>query len=156
MAVGDLIVGADGVMHIILEVLVLVQYEISKYTLLCGVLNGIVLFSASISIYTMAVLAFDRYLSIVKPVIRRSSLTKSKLKFILPVIWVFSFLILGPCMYFIQKYDYKEGQLICWETLPQDEFPISYRITLFTLMYFIPMCVILYFVWKDLYSFLGT
>ena len=148
MAVGDLIVGAVGVMHIIVEAFVLLQYEISKYTLLCGVLNGIVLFSASISIYTMAVLAFDRYLSIIKPVMRRLKLTKGKLKFILPVIWVLSFAILGPCMYFIQKYDYKEGQLICWETLPQDEFPISYRITLFTLMYFIPMCIILYFFGK--------
>ena len=147
MAVGDLIVGAAGVMHIILETLVLI-YGTNKYTLLCGVLNGIVLFSASISIYTMAVLAFDRYLSIVKPVIRRLKLTKSKLKSILPVIWVFSFAILGPCMYFIQKYDFKEGQLICWETLPQDEFPISYRITLFALMYFIPMCITLFFFGK--------
>ena len=67
MAVGDVIVGVIGVMHIILEVLVLISLG-NEFTLLCGVLNGIVLFSASISIYTMAVLAYDRYLSVVKPV----------------------------------------------------------------------------------------
>ena len=84
MAVGDLIVGVSGVIHIVLEVWFLVSGNNNKNTVFCGRLNGITFFSASISIYTMAVLAFDRYLSIVKPVIRRGTLTKGKLKIILP------------------------------------------------------------------------
>ena len=143
MAVGDLIVGLAGVIHIILEIWFLTGGM--KYTVLCGLLNGIVFLSASISIYTMAVLAFDRYLSIVKPVIRRSKLTKGKLKIILPVIWILSFAFLGPCLYYIEKYDFKEDQLICWDTLPQDELPLPLRITIFACMYFIPMCVTIYF-----------
>ena len=105
-------------------------------------------FSASISIYTMAVLAFDRYLSIVKPVIRRGTLTKGKLKIILPAIWILSLVFFGSSMYFIEIYDFKNDKLICWETLPQDELPISYRITLFAAMYFIPMCITMYFFGK--------
>ena len=71
MAVGDLIVGVVGVMHIILEVWFLVG-GINKYSLLWGRLNAIVRFSASHSIYNMAVLAYDRYLSIVKPMERHT------------------------------------------------------------------------------------
>ena len=150
MAVGDVIVGVIGVMHIILEVLVLISSG-NEFTLLCGVLNGIVLFSASISIYTMAVLAYDRYLSVVKPMERRTRLTKGKLKYIFAVIWVFSFAILVPSLFFIHNYEFKTDQteqLICWNTLPQREFPLAYRITLFTLMYVIPMFITLYFFGK--------
>ena len=146
MAVGDLIVGLAGVIHIILEIWFLTGGI--KYSMLCGLLNGIVFLSASISIYTMAVLAFDRYLSIVKPVMRRSKLTKGKLKTILPVIWILSLVCLGPCLYYIEKYDFKEDQLICWDTLPQDELPLPLRITIFACMYFIPMCVTTYFFGK--------
>ena len=71
MAVGDLTVGVVGVMHIILEVWFLVG-GINKYYLLWGRLNAIVRFSASHSIYNMAVLAYPRYLSIVKPMERRT------------------------------------------------------------------------------------
>ena len=71
MAVGDLTVGVVGVMHIILEVWFLVG-GINKYSLLWGRLNAIVRFSASHSIYNMAVLAYDRSLSIVKPMVRRT------------------------------------------------------------------------------------
>ena len=121
---------------------------ISEYSFLCGRLNGIVLLTASISIYTMAVLAFDRYLSIVKPVIRRSKLTKGKLKIVLPVIWVTSLTFLGPCLYFIEIYDFKDDNLICWEALPQNELPMFYRISIFAFMYFIPMCITIYFFGK--------
>ena len=96
----------------------------------------------------MAVLAFDRYLSIVKPVIRRGTLTKGKLKIILPAIWMLSLVFFGSSMYFIEIYDFKNDKLICWETLPQDELPVSYRITLFAAMYFIPMCITMYFFGK--------
>ena len=147
MAVGDLIVGVTGLIHIILEILFLTG-GVTKYSLLCGRLNGIVLVTASISIYTMAVLAFDRYLSIVKPVIRRSKLTKGKLKIVLPVIWVASLAFLGPCLYFIEIYDFKDDKLICWETLPQNELPMFYRITIFAFMYFVPMCITIYFFGK--------
>ena len=147
MAVGDLIVGVSGVIHIVLEVWFLVSGN-NKNTVFCGRLNGITFFSASISIYTMAVLAFDRYLSIVKPVIRRGTLTKGKLKIILPAIWILSLVFFGSSMYFIEIYDFKNDKLICWETLPQDELPISYRITLFAAMYFIPMCITMYFFGK--------
>ena len=146
MAVGDLIVGLAGVVHIILEIWFLT--EGIKYSMLCGLLNGIVFLSASISIYTMAVLAFDRYLSIVKPVIKRSKLTKGKLKRILPVIWILSLISLGPVLYYIEKYNFKEDQLICWDTLPQDELPLALSITIFACMYFIPMCVTIYFFGK--------
>lgn len=144
MAVGDLVVGVSGVIHIVLEVWFLISGS-NKNTVLCGRLNGITLFSASISIYTMAVLAFDRYLSIVKPVIRRAKLTKGKLKTILPAIWIASAVFFGSSMYFIEIYDFEKDKLICWETLPQDELPVSYRITIFAIMYFIPMCVTMYF-----------
>ena len=56
MAVGDLIVGVSGVIHIVLEVWFLVSGN-NNNTVFCGRLNGITFFSASISIYTMAVLA---------------------------------------------------------------------------------------------------
>ena len=148
MAVGDLIVGVSGVVHIVLEVWFLVSGNNNKNTVFCGRLNGITFFSASISIYTMAVLAFDRYLSIVKPVIRRGTLTKGKLKIILPAIWILSLVFFGSSMYFIEIYDFKNDKLICWETLPQDELPVSYRITLFAAMYFIPMCITMYFFGK--------
>ena len=147
MAVGDLIVGVSGVIHIVLEVWFLVSGN-NNNTVFCGRLNGITFFSASISIYTMAVLAFDRYLSIVKPVIRRGTLTKGKLKIILPAIWMLSLVFFGSSMYFIEIYDFKNDKLICWETLPQDELPVSYRITLFAAMYFIPMCITMYFFGK--------
>ena len=149
MAVGDLIVGVVGVMHIILEVWFLIG-GIKEPTLLCGSLNGIVLFSASISIYSMAVLAYDRYLSIAKPMIRRSSpiLTKGKLKIILPVIWVVSLAFLGPSLYFIEIHDYKKEKLTCWETLPQDELPVRFKIAIFAFMYLIPMCITVYFFGK--------
>ena len=147
MAVGDLLVGLVGIIHIILEVCFLIG-GINEYSLLCGRLNGIVLFSASTSIYTMAVLAYDRYLTIVKPIIRRSKLTKGKLKIILPVIWALSLAFVGPCLYFIEIYDFEDEKLICWETLPQDELPLFYRITLFVIMYFIPMCITIYFFGK--------
>ena len=107
MAVGDLILGVAGLIHILLEAWFLID-GISEYSVVCGRLNGIVLLTASISIYTMAVLAFDRYLSIVKPVIRRSNLTKGELKIFLPVIWVTSLTFLGPCLYFIEIYDFKD------------------------------------------------
>jgi len=63
----------------------------------------------------MAVLAYDRYLSIAKPMIRRSTpiLTKGKLKIILPVIWVLSLAFLGSRLYFIEIHDYKKEKLIC-------------------------------------------
>lgn len=147
MAVGDLIVGVSGVIHIVLEVWFLVSGK-NNNTVFCGRLNGITFFSASISIYTMAVLAFDRYLSIVKPVIRRGTLTKGKLKFILPATWILSLVFFGSSMYFIEIYDFKDDKLICWETLPQDELPVSYRIILFAAMYFIPMCITMYFFGK--------
>ena len=147
MAVGDLVVGLSGVIHIVLEVWFLISGS-DKNTVFCGRLNGITLFSASISIYTMAVLAFDRYLSIVKPVIRRGKLTKGKLKIILPVIWIASLVFFGSSMYFIEVYDFTNDKLICWETLPQDELPVPYRITLFAAMYFIPMCITMYFFGK--------
>lgn len=146
MAVGDLIVGVAGVIHIILEIWFLIGGM--NYTMLCGLLNGIILLSASISIYTMAVLAFDRYLSIVKPVKRRSKLTKGKLKTIIPIIWLMSLVFLGPCLYYIGKYDFKADKLICWETLPQDELPLHFRMTIFTCMYFVPMCITLYYFGK--------
>jgi len=60
----------------------------------------------------MAVLAYHRYLSIVKPVVRRTKLTKSKLKIILPVIWASSLAFLGPCLYFIEIYDFEDEKLI--------------------------------------------
>jgi len=149
MAVGDLLVGLVGVMHIILEVWFLIG-GINEYSLLCGRLNGIVLFSASTSIYTMAVLAYDRYLTIVKPIIRRTKLTKGKLKIILPVIWALSLVFLGPSLYFIEIYDFEDEKLICWETLPQDELPMLFTITIFAFMYFIPMCITIYFFGKVL------
>ena len=147
MAVGDLIVGASGVLHIVLEVWFLVSGN-NKNTVFCGRLNGITFFSASISIYTMAVLAYDRYLAIVKPVIRRGTLTKGKLKIVLPAIWILSLVFLGASMYFIDVYDFKNDKLICWETLPQDELPVSYRIIVFVAMYLIPMCTTMYFFGK--------
>ena len=89
----------------------------------------------------MAVLSYDRYLTIVKPIIRRSKLTKGKLKIILPVIWALSLAFLGPCLYFIEIYDFEDEKLICWETLPQDELPMRFTIAIFAFMYFIPMCI---------------
>ena len=147
MAVADLLVGVAGVMHIILEVYFLIG-GIKEISLLCGRLNGIVLFSASISIYTMAILACDRYLSIVKPMVRRTKLTKGKLKIVVPVTWALSLAFLGPCLYFIEIYDFENEELICWETLPQNELPVFYRITLFVFVYFIPMCITVYFFGK--------
>jgi len=147
MAAGDLIVGVSGVIHIVFEVWFLVSGN-NKFTVFCGILNGITFFSASISIYSMAVLAFDRYLSIVKPMIRRGTLTKGKLKIILPAIWMLSLVFFGSSMYFIAVYDFKDEKLICWETLPQDELPLSYRIILFAAMYLIPMSITLYFFGK--------
>lgn len=147
MAVGDLIVGVSGMIHIVFEVWFLLSGN-NKNTVLCGRFNGITFFSASISIYTMAVLAFDRYLSIVKPMLRRGTLTKGKLKIILPAIWMLSLVFFGSSMYFIEIYDFKDEKLICWKTLPQDELPVSYRIILFAAMYFIPMCITMYFFGK--------
>ena len=144
MAVGDLIVGVAGIIHIMLEVSSLITSS-KVYSLLCGHLNGIILFSASISIYTMALLSFDRYLSIVKPVIRRVKLTRGKLKAIIPLVWITSLAFLGLCFYFIERYNFEEDKLICWETLPHDELPAPYRISLFILMYLLPMCVTMFF-----------
>ena len=147
MAIGDLIVGVSGIMHIVLELWFLISGS-DKNTVVCGILNGITLFSASISIYTMAVLAFDRYLSIVKPVIRRATLTKGKLKFILPAIWIASLTFFATSMYFIENHEFQNDKLICWETLPQEELPLFYRITIFTTIYFAPMCVTMYLLGK--------
>ena len=94
----------------------------------------------------MAILAYDpATLSIVKPVIRMGTLTKGKLKIILPAIWILSLVFFGASMYFIEIYDFKNDKLICWETLPQEELPVSYKITLFAARYFIPMCITMYF-----------
>ena len=49
-------------------------------------------------------------------------------------------------MHFIEIYDFKKDKLICWETHP--ELPVSNRVVLFVAMYFIPMCITLYFFGK--------
>ena len=147
MAISDLTLGVSGMIHIVLEILFLMAGS-SKKSLMCGRLNVVTLFSASVSIYTMCVLAFDRYLSIVKPVLRRTTLTKGKLKLILPAIWIVSLALFALSLYFNEHHELENEKYICWETLPLKGLPRSYRITIFVTMYLIPMCVIVYFLGK--------
>ena len=62
MAVDDLIVGVSGMIHIVLEDWFLVSGN-NENTVFCGRLNEITFFSTSISIYTMAILAYDRFMT---------------------------------------------------------------------------------------------
>lgn len=147
MAISDLILGVSVMIHIVLEILFLTSGS-DKNSVMCGRLNVVTLFSASVSIYTMCFLAFDRYLSIVKPMLKRTTLTKGKLKFIFLAIWIVSLAFLATSLYFIEQHEFKNEKLLCWETLPQEELPRSYRITIFTTMFLLPMCIIVYFLGK--------
>lgn len=58
MTISDLILGVSVMIHIVLEILFLTSGS-DKNSVMCGRLNVVTLFSASVSIYTMCFLAFD-------------------------------------------------------------------------------------------------
>ena len=145
LAVGDLVVGVVGFIHIVLA---LVEEHLQvEYSVLCESLSGVLFLNATGSIYTITVLAIDRYISIVKPIVRRNMVKKKHAKRLIPAIWLASALLIGPAFYFLNTHSYltNHKKFICWQTFPQDAFPDVYKYFLFLFMYFFPMCVITFF-----------
>ena len=145
LAVGDLMVGTLCFVHVVLA---LIQEQLDRdYKLMCKALSFTVFTNAAASIYTVMVLAIDRYFSIVKPIQRRALFSRKLSLRVIPGIWLASVLVVSPMAFFLanESHSISELRLICWVTLPQAILPNVYKFILFALLYFLPMSVITVF-----------
>lgn len=137
LAVSDLALGVCGSIHLVISIT-----GGSESHLICSIMSTAVYLSAAVSVYTITVLAFERYIAIKKPFYSRSNVTKSKLKVIIPVIWVFAAVVSMPSLVFFTGNHHKYYLLPCWDALTQDDFPQFYKIILLIFLYLLPMGVI--------------
>jgi hypothetical protein len=137
LATGDLVLGISGTIHLTVSVL-----TGNNVYMLCSVMSTVVYVSAIVSVYTIAVLAVDRYIAIVKPLYNRSTVTTGKLKVIIPTIWILATALASPSLFFFTGFGYDVKKIACWDTLTQDDFPSVYKIILFVFMFLLPMTVI--------------
>jgi len=142
LAVSDLALGLFGSIHLVVS-------STAQSVLVCSVASTAVYLNAMVSAYTIAVLAIERCIAITKPFYSRAHKSTSKLKVILPLIWIFSAVVSFPSLDFFIANDMKSKKMLpCWDALTQDDFPSYYKLTLFFFMYLIPMGVIAVSYWK--------
>lgn len=141
LALGDLSLGLCGSIHLIVSSTI-------HSELICSIASAAVYLSATVSAYTIAVLAIERCIAITRPFYSRCHTSTSKLKVILPVIWVISGLVSFPSLVFFIGDDNSKKMLPCWDALTQDDFPSYYKIILLVFMYLIPMGAIGISYWK--------
>lgn len=138
LAIGDLVLGTSGSIHLLVSVL----SNQGSYKL-CSLMSTLVYLSGLVSVYTIAVLAVDRYIAIVKPLYHRRKISTRKLKVIIPIIWITSIVLALPSLPFlVGKYYGDEKRVACWDVLTMENFPNGYKIILFLFMYVLPMTVI--------------
>ncbi|XP_065651570.1 substance-K receptor [Hydra vulgaris] len=127
------------------EVLDLVKYKgvWSMGSFMCSFLYLCNYCSVSASIFTLLVLAVDRYCAIMNPF--KKLVTLNMLKFIIPVIWTSSLCFASPVL-FTQKVIIENNKKVCAETWPNfmsAESARHYTVVLFTCLYLIPLIIIL-------------
>ena len=99
--------------------------------------------SVSASIFTLLVLAVDRYRAIMNPF--KKFVTLKMIKLIIPIIWTVSLFFASPVI-FTQKVISSQDQKVCVEIWPDFmpvESPKHYTVILFTCLYVVPLLIIL-------------
>eukprot|EP00063_Salmo_salar_P060851 XP_014035686.1 PREDICTED: neuromedin-K receptor-like [Salmo salar] len=95
------------------------------------------------SVYSMAVIAVDRYLAIIYPLKLRLSSTSTKI--VIGLIWAVAFSLAFPqCYYSVTEY--YPPRTICFVNWPDDyggKHHLTYQIALITLIYLLPLLVML-------------
>lgn len=141
LAIGDLTLGVCGSIHLVIS-------STTNSELFCSITSTAVYLSATVSTYTIAVLAIERCIAITRPLYSRCNTSTSMLKVIVPVIWIFSALVSIPSIVFFIDGGNDKKILSCWDALTQDNFPPFYKIILLVFMYFLPMSAIGMSYWK--------
>lgn len=92
------------------------------------------------AIFTITLIAFERYLNIARTVLRaRRALSHNRRRLVLTVVWAASFAVTSVPLYMFQEYD--SCHRVCYHTWSRKVFLI-YIITLTALQYVLPLAII--------------
>lgn len=98
------------------------------------------------SIFTLMVISIHKYFSIVKPL--RKIITQSRTLFIIVVVWVSAFACsIGPILGWT-KIVYKSSSCLCGPGLPRNALEISHTLFLLAVVYTFPIVVMVFLYWR--------
>ncbi|XP_078577623.1 neuropeptide FF receptor 2-like [Branchiostoma floridae x Branchiostoma japonicum] len=143
LAVSDLLVAIFCMPFTLVEH-ILTEYQFGDF--MCRVTPMIQGVSVAASVYTMTAIAFDRYKAIVFPM--KDRMTLQGMAQVVVGIWVCGVAIMIPQVFVLEVVSYKPNAHIsvsaCIEIWPNPAYKQVYTASLFSLVYVIPLLVILY------------
>lgn len=120
----------------------LIYYQSLRWTfgsLFCKVMPTIQVMSVSASIYTLAVITWERYRAIVYPMTPRSTIYGLRIKLLL--IWVWALVVAAPSFY-AYKYSSARDEYQCREDWPRHYQRQGYTVFIFIANYAVPLTFI--------------
>ncbi|XP_078349113.1 neuropeptide FF receptor 2-like [Oculina patagonica] len=117
----------------------------------CELLTGgnLAWYGGVTSVFTLVVIAFERYYAVMYPYGNRGKLTYNKLKIIIPTLWISAAILVSPLfltIYFDQDADF------CIEHWPEQWLPKAYSTICFFFLGFIPVTVMTLLYSRVVYS----
>ncbi|KAI8486424.1 hypothetical protein Bbelb_359230 [Branchiostoma belcheri] len=112
---------------------------------LCKILAYVQAVSVCTSVFTLTAVSLDRYMVICNPLRAMSYSPNSRVKIVIPCIWVASMLIMLPLAIFSevteQTFEFEIHVVFCQEIWPGVEWKRAYDVTLFIVLFVLPFSI---------------
>ncbi|CAH1255093.1 HCRTR2 [Branchiostoma lanceolatum] len=110
---------------------------------LCKILPYVQAVSVCTSVFTLTAVSLDRYLVICNPLRAMAFSPSSRVKIVIPCLWVASMLIMLPLAIFSemteQTFEFEVHVVFCKEMWPVVEWKRAYDVTLFVVLFVLPL-----------------